>query len=637
MVEYAFSQLPAAELTPFEVGQVDSEYVEIDPDSMEALSQETQEYARPQWKFDRIITTLAELKEVVQDLEKQSVISVDTETAIAAEKKAAFREAGLEAKGDLSERLCLIQIGYPHQERTQIETADGESVEGLKVCPEKGGRNYLISVTQLALEAERLSAEKGDQEVNPLEPLKNLLSDPNRTLLIQNASFEFRQFRKYGITINGVDDTMTLARSFRHDLPAVNLAALALEICGISMDKEEQKSEWDEWPLSEAQIRYALLDTELTYKVWETIMSYYERAERECRQLLESESIDLMIRELEDLSWQRMKLLEDAGIFNEDLQLQAQARAYQNTLKREMLPRLFMELQEQQGENFDPAEGYYYRGPCGSAFCRFAKIKSFDLERLAEIDPGLPKEVQRPHTTKAAIKEAVAALKEQGFSGKLSVSRIWNDIRKEPQKQSLPSKLKLELANVPEEPDLDQLAAGIEIPEEWGVGELLQKTMEAQLSRARIRRLSGVANELGLINLKERIIKQAVLERLVEENRDADGSIALEASQGNSCGVASYKMQRRKEIDYQLFEDRYSEVYQLAVTKNVSKSAVDQALKAREYDPQSRKMLIEELFIETEQLSQNPEVRIHPAYGRYYKGAEDEKDLIEKDSFLDAA
>jgi len=586
----------------------------------EALSGEQVSYAVPSWRFDHMITTAAELRAAVRDLGKRLVLAVDTETALAAEKEAALREAGCALSGDLSARLCLIQIGYPHQRRVHGR---------LRIEPEKPGRNYLIDVLALSAEAERLSAETGES-VNPLAPLAELLGGGRHVLLIQNASFERKQFAKYGLALSGVEDTIALARAFRPDLPAFNLAALALELCGIAVDKEQQKSVWSTRPLSPEQTRYALLDTEITFRVWSALTRCFARAERDTEEVRRSADVERMLGALQALEWQRIQLLEDAGIRGLEAELRARAAKYKQVLRREILPRLHRQLQEQRGESFDAAEGYYYRGLFGAAYYRPQRIRHLDEERLGQIDPALPALLRRPCTTEKEVKAAVDSLHAEGRCKGVTAAAVWKAIREDAGRGE--PRLKVTLADAPAEEDFTRLVECVAVPEDWSVADYLRNIMEAEIGRARLLRLTGAGNELALIELKKRLICDSLLEELIERGRGADGAAAPEAAAATGAGEASYKTSSLRRTDYSRFRTRFPEVYERAVAfLPPSREAVEQALQERGFDAQWREELLNELFVDGGELGRL-EARIYPAYARYYKGVEEPEDALEQDA-----
>lgn len=94
------------------------------------------------------------------------------------------------------------------------------------------------------------------------EDLFEFIASRNNTFLIHNARFELGTFMSQGRTIGDVyctliaDKVLTAGKSnYKYSLAEVVLRRL-----GKKMDKEEQKSDWLQRPLTERQKRYACID-----------------------------------------------------------------------------------------------------------------------------------------------------------------------------------------------------------------------------------------------------------------------------------------------------------------------------------------------------------------------------------------
>lgn len=168
------------------------------------------------WKYDWIDSE-AQLAEVSAAIAKEEFVSLDTETA------------GWETD---NERLCLIQIGLPSQERVYI-------LDALAI------RTY--------------------------GPLEAQLRAPSPVLVAHNAAFEERQFESIGIRLGGLVDTLAMSRRLRPDLPSHSLQSCCKFILNLRISKEEQRSNWSRRPLSQSQIRYAALDAEVTVKLFQSL------------------------------------------------------------------------------------------------------------------------------------------------------------------------------------------------------------------------------------------------------------------------------------------------------------------------------------------------------------------------------
>ena len=105
-----------------------------------------------------------------------------------------------------------------------------------------------------------------------ISSFKNILYNKNITKVIHYANFEKSIFAMYGWDIINVFDTCIWSRkhypkkkypNYKHGLKNVALREL-----DITISKAQQSSDWMKRPLSEEQILYALLDSELVYELY---------------------------------------------------------------------------------------------------------------------------------------------------------------------------------------------------------------------------------------------------------------------------------------------------------------------------------------------------------------------------------
>ena len=177
---------------------------------------------KPTWEIIWI-DNQEQLEEACQKLLKEDIISIDTETI------------GWQSG---NEQLCLIQIGAPSEEKVYL-------IDSLKITK--------------------------------LDALIPVLSEPLPNLIAHNAPFEERQFKRYGIKMRGVVDTLKLAYQLRSDLPSKSLKSCCKFILDIDLSKEEQSSDWGHRPLSQSQIDYAALDAEITYKLYQVFAEMQQK------------------------------------------------------------------------------------------------------------------------------------------------------------------------------------------------------------------------------------------------------------------------------------------------------------------------------------------------------------------------
>ncbi len=101
-------------------------------------------------------------------------------------------------------------------------------------------------------------------EMPTLEPLRPLLESPRPTKLIHNAPFERSVLARYDLALDGVVDTHQLSRQARGRgaIGGHSLQACCAREFGVSLDKTQQTSAWQQRPLTADQLEYAALDAE---------------------------------------------------------------------------------------------------------------------------------------------------------------------------------------------------------------------------------------------------------------------------------------------------------------------------------------------------------------------------------------
>lgn len=124
---------------------------------------------------------------------------------------------------DQPQRLCVIQLATPT-------------------------RNWVIDALALS----------------DLSPIASLLTDERIQILIHNAGFEASVFAPHGITINNVYDTLTQSRRVRGTQPdGHSLKVVCQRELGLQLDKEMQRCDWTQRPLTHRHVSYAALDVEV--------------------------------------------------------------------------------------------------------------------------------------------------------------------------------------------------------------------------------------------------------------------------------------------------------------------------------------------------------------------------------------
>lgn len=152
------------------------------------------------------VDTPAALRAVREDLLAAEVIGLDVETTL---------DFGT---------LCLVQIATKH-------------------------RTYLIDPFA----------------VGDLKPLVDVLGGCRPVKVIHNAHFERRVLAVFGISINGVFDTLAVSRRARgrDALGGHSLSMVCERELGRALDKGPQMSDWSRRPLNAEQMIYAAMDAEV--------------------------------------------------------------------------------------------------------------------------------------------------------------------------------------------------------------------------------------------------------------------------------------------------------------------------------------------------------------------------------------
>lgn len=146
-------------------------------------------------------------------------------------------------------------------EQSEIVSLDSE-------CFWQDGRSR-ISLVQLTTEASEETLVI-DVMRTGVEVLRTLVEDPNIVLLAHNAAFDRGLLDAAGLNSAAFVDTLRLARRALR-LPSYSLANVAQELCGVTLDKSWQRSNWKQRPLLKSQLYYAALDAHVTLEVYQRL------------------------------------------------------------------------------------------------------------------------------------------------------------------------------------------------------------------------------------------------------------------------------------------------------------------------------------------------------------------------------
>lgn len=146
-------------------------------------------------------------------------------------------------------------------ERSEIISLDSESFW-------QDGRSR-VSLVQLTTEASEETLVI-DVVRTGVEVLRPLVEDPNVLMLAHNAQFDRGLLQTAGLEPVGFVDTLRLARRALR-LPSYSLASVSQELCGVTLDKSWQRSDWRRRPLLQAQLAYAALDAHVTLDIYQRL------------------------------------------------------------------------------------------------------------------------------------------------------------------------------------------------------------------------------------------------------------------------------------------------------------------------------------------------------------------------------
>jgi ribonuclease D len=146
----------------------------------------------------------------------------------------------------------------------------------------------------------------GPAELAPLGPL---FEDPGVRVIFHAAEYDlFVLKRDCGFRFAGLFDTMVSAQLLGY--PSVGLAALVEHHFGISLPKDEQRSDWSRRPLSDKQQTYAAADVQFLIRLSEKLERELRKKKRLSWAEAEFESLtrrEWPAREFDTLGYLRIK------------------------------------------------------------------------------------------------------------------------------------------------------------------------------------------------------------------------------------------------------------------------------------------------------------------------------------------
>ncbi len=173
-----------------------------------------------------IITQRSELERLAKQLLREEIVAFDTEA---------------DSFYHYFDKVCLVQIA----------TRDG--------C-------WLVDPIALGGAAE-------------LEPLGAVFASPKVKTLFHAAEYDIYVLKRdCNFEFTNLFDTMVSAQLLGY--PAIGLAALVEKHFGVSLPKDEQRSDWSRRPLTEKQLSYAASDVHYLIRLAETLEDELVRARR---------------------------------------------------------------------------------------------------------------------------------------------------------------------------------------------------------------------------------------------------------------------------------------------------------------------------------------------------------------------
>ena len=112
-----------------------------------------------------------------------------------------------------------------------------------------------------------------------LAPLGPVFASPKVKILFHAAEYDIYVLKRdCGFEFTNLFDTMVSSQLLGY--PAIGLSALVEKHFGVSLPKDEQRSDWSRRPLTEKQLRYAASDVHYLIRLAETLEGELSRAGR---------------------------------------------------------------------------------------------------------------------------------------------------------------------------------------------------------------------------------------------------------------------------------------------------------------------------------------------------------------------
>ncbi|MCW5971394.1 MAG: HRDC domain-containing protein [Blastocatellales bacterium] len=172
----------------------------------------------------------------------------------------------------MSEDLGYRYLVDPLEAREALRSFERQPIIGLdtETYFDFETRQYRLSLLQIA--APSGEALVIDAFSAGIDEARTLIADASVLMAAHNARYDEGALRAAGFESAGFVDTLRLARRALA-LPSFSLASVAAHLCGVTMDKSFQQSDWRRRPLSHEQLHYAALDARIALRVYEELAS----------------------------------------------------------------------------------------------------------------------------------------------------------------------------------------------------------------------------------------------------------------------------------------------------------------------------------------------------------------------------
>jgi ribonuclease D len=158
----------------------------------------------------------------------------------------------------------------PDEVRAALAAFAGQPVIGLdtETFHDYAAKQNRLSLLQLAAPTGEVVVI--DALAAGIDLARPLIADPEAMMAAHNARFDDGVLRGAGFAVEGLVDTLRLARKTLK-LQSFSLASVSQHLLGVTMDKSQQRSDWRRRPLSRIQLDYAALDARIALRVFEEL------------------------------------------------------------------------------------------------------------------------------------------------------------------------------------------------------------------------------------------------------------------------------------------------------------------------------------------------------------------------------